>query len=142
MTTDAPAPVGGPRPQRPGPPPAAVRGKAVARASAYAGLLRIREPLPVWQSWLLGLLPVFVLLALWAAVTAGVAEERLISPTILPSPLEVVRSFPLLWFERALTRNLFVSFGRVVEGFALAAAFPAAGFLTWAVVNRGHKKSA
>jgi NitT/TauT family transport system permease protein len=63
-----------------------------------------------------------VILALWAAVTTGVAEERVISPTILPSPLEVVRSFPKLWFDRALTRNLFVSFGRVVEGFALAVA--------------------
>ncbi|MFB3825209.1 MAG: MFS transporter [Bryobacteraceae bacterium] len=39
-------------------------------------------------------------------------------------------------------------FGRLFDlnrfdaGFALAAAFPAAGFLTWAVVNHGHKKSA
>jgi NitT/TauT family transport system permease protein len=93
-----------------------------AGGSAYAGLLRIREPLPAWQSWLLGMLPVAILLALWAAVTAGVAEERVISPTILPSPAEVVRSFPLLWFERALTRNLTVSLVRVVEGFALAVA--------------------
>ena len=80
----------------PGPPP----------SSAYAGLLRIREPLPAWQSWLLGLLPVLALLAVWFAVTAGAAEERVISPTILPSPAEVVASFPLLWFDRALTRNL------------------------------------
>jgi NitT/TauT family transport system permease protein len=33
-----------------------------------------------------------------------------------------VRSFPLLWFDRALTRNLAVSFNRVVQGFALAVA--------------------
>ncbi len=61
-----------------------------------------------------------------SAVTTGVAEERIISPTILPSPAEVVASFPLLWFERALTRNLGVSFVRVVEGFllALAVSFP------------------
>ncbi|MGE5125421.1 MAG: ABC transporter permease, partial [Betaproteobacteria bacterium] len=77
---------------------------------------------PAWQAWLLGLLPVVVLLGLWAAVTAGVAEERVISPTILPSPAEVVASFPLLWFDRALTRNFAVSFVRVVEGFALALA--------------------
>ncbi len=50
----------------------------------------------------------------------GAAEERVISPTILPSPAEVVASFPLLWFERMLTRNLAVSFVRVLEGFALA----------------------
>jgi NitT/TauT family transport system permease protein len=34
-----------------------------------------------------------------------------------------VQSFPLLWFDRALTRNLAVSFTRVVQGFALAVAF-------------------
>jgi ABC-type nitrate/sulfonate/bicarbonate transport system permease component len=113
VTTSAPTPREGPRPARPGPLPS---------GSAYTGLLRIREPLALWQTWLLGVLPVAVILALWAAVTTGVAEERVISPTILPSPLEVVRSFPKLWFDRALTRNLFVSFGRVVEGFALAVA--------------------
>jgi len=90
------------------------------------GLLRIREPLPAWQSWLLGVVPIAVLLGAWFAVTLGAAEERVISPTILPSPAEVVASFPLLWFDRALTRNLSVSFVRVVEGFALAlfVAFP------------------
>ncbi len=103
---------GGPRPQPP----------VLVRASAYTGLLRIREPLPAWQSWLLGLLPVAVLLAVWALVTTGAAEDRIISPTILPSPREVVASFPLLWFDRALTRNLAVSFLRVVEGFSLAVA--------------------
>ena len=54
-------------------------------------------------------------------MTAGATpEQRLISPTILPSPLEVVGSFKQLWFERALTRNLAVSFRRVVVGFAAA----------------------
>jgi ABC-type nitrate/sulfonate/bicarbonate transport system permease component len=112
--TTSPQP--GPRQKPPGPPP----------SSAYSGVLRIREPLPAWQSWLLGLAPVVVLLGAWFAVTAGAAEERVISPTILPSPVEVVASFPLLWFDRALTRNLSVSFVRVIEGFALsvAIAFP------------------
>jgi NitT/TauT family transport system permease protein len=86
------------------------------------GLLRIREPLPAWQASLLGVLPVAVLLGAWYLVTLGAAEERVISPTILPSPAEVVASFPLLWFDRALTRNFAVSFVRVVEGFALALA--------------------
>ncbi len=88
--------------------------------SVHTGLLRIREELPAWQAWLLGLLPVALLLLAWMAVTSGAAEERIISPTILPSPAEVVASFPLLWFDRALTRNLAVSFVRVVEGFMLA----------------------
>jgi NitT/TauT family transport system permease protein len=83
-------------------------------------MLRIREEIPGWQAWLLGILPVALLLFAWMLVTAGAPEERVISPTILPSPSEVARSLPLLWFDRALTRNLAVSFARVVEGFALA----------------------
>jgi ABC-type nitrate/sulfonate/bicarbonate transport system permease component len=64
-------------------------------------------------------------------VTTGAAEERVISPTILPSPAEVVASFPLLWFDRMLTRNLAVSFLRVLEGFglALAVSFPLGLFM-------------
>ena len=116
MTTAASA--GGPAPPRPGPPAAPPR----ASASAHRGFLRIREPLAAWKAALLGLLPVLALLAAWAFVTTGAAEERLISPTILPSPAEVVASFPLLWFDRAVTRNFAVSFTRVVEGFALAVA--------------------
>ncbi len=107
MTTGAPA--GGSPPARREPP-----------ASVHTGLLRIREELPAWQAWLLGLVPVALLLLAWVFVTSGAAEERVISPTILPSPAEVVASFPLLWFDRALTRNLAVSFVRVVEGFVLA----------------------
>jgi len=117
VTTAAPA--GGPAPLKAGP-------SASPSASAQAGFLRIREELPAWKAWLLGLLPVLALLALWVFVTTGAAEERLISPTILPSPAEVVASFPLLWFDRALTRNFAVSFTRVIEGFALgvAVSFP------------------
>lgn len=85
--------------------------------------LRIRERIPGWQGWALGALPVAALLFAWFMATAGgQAESRLISPTILPSPVEVVRSLPDLWFERALTRNVLISFGRVVEGFLLAVA--------------------
>ncbi|HUL77770.1 MAG TPA: ABC transporter permease [Vicinamibacteria bacterium] len=99
--------------------------------SAEAGLLRIREPIPAWQSWLLGIVPVAVLLLVWFGATLGDAEARLISPTILPSPAEVVASLPQLWFERELTRNIGVSFLRVVEGFALAVAvaFPLGVFM-------------
>ena len=94
--------------------------------TARAGLLRIREELPAWQVWLLGIVPVAVLFLAWMAVTTGAAEERVISPTILPSPREVLASFPQLWFERELTRNIGVSFLRVAEGFglALAVSFP------------------
>ena len=89
--------------------------------------LEIRESIPSWQAWLLGLLPIVALLGLWWLVTgSGPAEERVMSPTILPSPLEVAQSLPSLWFERALTRNVAVSFLRVLYGFlvGVAVAFP------------------
>ena len=75
------------------------------------------------MSWVLGVIPILVLLLVWIVVTAGAeAESRMISPTILPSPLEVIGSFGSLWFDRALTRNLGISFGRVVLGFLVAVA--------------------
>ncbi len=101
--------------------------EALSRNAALGGWLRIREEVPAWLAWLLGLVPIAGLLALWWLVTAGATpESRLISPTILPSPLEVVRSFPSLWFDRALTRNLVISLTRVAAGFgvAVAIAFP------------------
>lgn len=105
-------------------PAARVSRKAEATAPSPAPwALRIRERIPPWMSWLLGALPIVVLLGVWHLLTAGAeAEKRVISPTILPNPIEVVRSFPQLWVDRALMRNLLVSFGRVVEGFALAVA--------------------
>lgn len=93
----------------------------------WTSWLRIREELPLWQRWLLGILPILALLGLWWLVTSGpTPESRWISPTILPSPVEVVRSFPSLWFDRALTRNAITSFLRVLFGFAVAVviAFP------------------
>lgn len=102
-------------------------GGTVPRRRRPAPWLAIREAIPVWQGWALGALPILALLAVWSLATAGGApEERWISPTILPSPWEVIRSFPELWFDRALTRNLLVSFGRVAAGFAVALliAFP------------------
>lgn len=89
--------------------------------------LDIREPLPVWAYWALGVLPILAILGLWWWVTGrGPAEERIMSPTILPSPLEVAQSFKSLWFDRALTRNVLVSLQRVVFGFlvGVAIAFP------------------
>ena len=68
------------------------------------------------------LLCVGVLMAIWYLVTKGPAEERIVSRLALPSPGEVFGSFRELWFDRALTRNLFVTIQRVVYGFLLASA--------------------
>lgn len=97
-------------------PPAPVRDAA----AGVLEWLRIRESLPLWLRWLLGAIPIVILFGLWWWVTSGGRpEDRMISPTILPSPLEVARSFRSLWFDRALTRNLFISLGRVISGFAV-----------------------
>ena len=85
--------------------------------------LRIREQIPDWMSVVLGLTPILLLLGAWFVVTwSPRAEDRIISPTILPSPVEVLKSFPSLWFDRALMRNLLTSFARVIGGFAIAVA--------------------
>lgn len=104
-------------------PPAVRQGGGSGRGS----WLEIRGRLPLWQTWALGIVPISLLLGVWWWVTQGATvEERILSPTILPSPEEVVRSFPNLWFERALTRNTLTSLLRVLEGFGVAVliAFP------------------
>jgi NitT/TauT family transport system permease protein len=49
------------------------------------------------------------------------AEDRLVSPIILPSPAEVARSFPSLLNERALVQSIAATLRRVLLGFGLAA---------------------
>ena len=82
----------------------------------------MRAEVPFWQSLLLGALCLTLCLGLWWGLTRGdVAEERLLGPTVLPSPAETFADFPGLWFDHALTRNTLVSLQRVVLGFGLAA---------------------
>lgn len=108
--------------------PAAVADEGhEAPGRRVSALLVIRETIPAWLRWGLGVVPVVALIgAWWLATGSGPAEQRLISPTILPSPLEVVRSFPSLWFDRALARNLLISLSRVSAGFlvGVTVAFP------------------
>jgi NitT/TauT family transport system permease protein len=85
-------------------------------------LWQIRRPIARTPAVLLGIVPMVVAVGLWWALTAGPAEERVLSPVILPSPAEVVGSFPSLWWQRALSRSLLTSFGRVLVGFAVGAA--------------------
>ena len=62
-----------------------------------------------------------VAIAWWLATLGAGAENRLISPVILPSPGEVVRSFPSLLYERALLQSIAATLKRVLNGFGLAA---------------------
>jgi NitT/TauT family transport system permease protein len=70
----------------------------------------------------LGLTGIFVviLLAVWTFVTHGPQSERIVQPLILPSPLEVLKSFGPLHFEQGLVRSAISSWARVTTGFVLA----------------------
>jgi len=81
----------------------------------------LRGSIPRWQVVLFALLCVAVCLFVWWFVTRGEAEERVLPPSKgLPSPGETFGSFRELWFDRELTRNLFVTLRRLVLGFGLA----------------------
>jgi ABC-type nitrate/sulfonate/bicarbonate transport system permease component len=69
-----------------------------------------------------GVFTVLLVVALWAALTSGpTPESRSISPTVLPSPGEVMRSFPALVTDRNLVGSIAASMQRVLLGFGLAA---------------------
>jgi NitT/TauT family transport system permease protein len=71
---------------------------------------------------LVGAAAVGVVVFVWWLATLGAsAESRLISPVILPSPAEVIRSFPSLLNERALLQSIAATLKRVLIGFGLAA---------------------
>src|SRR5438445_12614067 len=82
--------------------------------------LRIAPPRSARR--LVGAGAVAVVVLLWWIATLGAgAENRLISPIILPSRAEVVRSFPALLNERALLASIAATLKRVLIGFGLAA---------------------
>ena len=69
-----------------------------------------------------GLTTIFVgiVLIAWWFVTRGGIGERIVQPLILPSPMEVLKSFVPLHTEQGLVRSAFTSWFRVTTGFALA----------------------
>ena len=71
----------------------------------------------------LGLTALFVGVALvvWWFLTRGQIGERIVQPLILPSPMEVLRSFVPLHVEQGLVRSALTSWMRVTTGFLLAA---------------------
>jgi ABC-type nitrate/sulfonate/bicarbonate transport system permease component len=62
-----------------------------------------------------------VVLLWWLATYGAVPESRLVSPVILPSPTEVIRSFPSLLNDRGLVQSIAATLRRVLIGFGLAA---------------------
>jgi NitT/TauT family transport system permease protein len=90
-------------------------------------LTAIRGRVPRAASIILGLLPIVVLLLLWTFVTRGAPEERVLGPTILPSPSEVFSSLKDLLTTsdmegRTLFTHIWMSVRRVGLGFLLALA--------------------
>lgn len=83
----------------------------------------IRGQVPGLFSVLLGLVPIFFMIALWYLVTAGdTIEERMVSPMILPNPSEVIESVPSLFRERQLPLHVWVSLKRVGISYLVALA--------------------
>jgi ABC-type nitrate/sulfonate/bicarbonate transport system permease component len=87
-----------------------------------SNLFALRVPPPRLTRQLVGVGSVGVVVLVWWLATLGAsAESRLISPVILPSPAEVIRSFPSLLNERALLQSIAATLKRVLIGFGLAA---------------------
>jgi len=97
---------------------AAVAGKE--GACPIRSLFVLRREIPLWQRLFFGVACVALCLGLWWFVTRGEAEQRILGPTVLPSPRETFSTLHELWFDRALTRNTCASLRRVALGFGLA----------------------
>lgn len=89
---------------------------------ARFGRLGVRHELSDGRAYALTAAFVAILLCGWWFVTRGEKlEERLVPPLILPSPWEVLKAFPVLHEQLALTRCALASWLRVTAGFVLAA---------------------
>ena len=101
----APAPV---------PPPAAA-------PSLMRRLFTLRESPPALVKRGVGIAGVGIAVLIWWVVTFGATpESRIVSPVVLPSPGEVLRSIPTLFTERALVASTAATLRRVITGFGLA----------------------
>ena len=90
-------------------------------ADAKPALLALRLAPPKLTRRLAGVLAMSAVVLLWWLATLGAgAEDRWISPVILPSPGEVFSSFPALLNERALLQSIAATLRRVLLGFGLA----------------------
>ncbi|PYR94308.1 MAG: hypothetical protein DMF84_05690 [Acidobacteria bacterium] len=85
-------------------------------------LFALRQPPSPNTRRLVGVGAMGIVVLFWWLATSGLgSEDRWISPVILPSPAEVIRSFPSLLKERALIQSIAATLRRVLVGFGLAA---------------------
>jgi ABC-type nitrate/sulfonate/bicarbonate transport system permease component len=89
-------------------------------ADSRPALFALRIAPPPMTRRLVGAAAVGAIVLVWWAITAGAVENRLVSPIILPSPAEVIRSFPTLLNDRALVQSIAATLKRVIIGFGLA----------------------
>ena len=102
-------------------PPAATPPAPAASPSLMRRLFTLREPPPLLVKRTVGFLGVGVAVLVWWMLTYGAtAETRIVSPVVLPSPGEVLRSIPALFTERALVASTAATLRRVITGFGLA----------------------
>jgi ABC-type nitrate/sulfonate/bicarbonate transport system permease component len=84
-------------------------------------LLTLRAEPPIIVRYSLGVVGVLIVIAVWWALTHGEQPElRSVSPVLLPSPIEVVKSVPVLFTERGLIESIVATLKRVLSGFGLA----------------------
>jgi NitT/TauT family transport system permease protein len=83
--------------------------------------LRVRGEMDYARAVGLTVLFVGLVLAVWWFLTRGQIGARIVQPLILPSPIEVLRSFVPLHVEQGLVRSALTSWVRVTTGFCLAA---------------------
>src|SRR6202167_3713611 len=85
------------------------------------GLFDLRVEPATRTRVLVGFCAVAVVFVFWFLATFGATpERRWISPVILPSPIEVAKSFGPLWTERDLLESIIATLRRVLAGFGLA----------------------
>jgi NitT/TauT family transport system permease protein len=90
-------------------------------------IFSIRGRVPRGASLLLGILPIALLVTFWWLTTRGIPEERVLGPTILPSPVEVANSLGDLLTtsdseNRSLADHAWLSLRRVALGYLVALA--------------------
>ncbi len=90
----------------------------------FTGFFKIRDIPTVWGKLVMVCLCIGLLFLAWFLASrqwwGPNGNERALDRMAMGSPEEVFGSFGLLWYERALLRNLLASLWRVFQGFGLA----------------------